>query len=107
MNPHAENPDTTVAEAIRPTAERAPLGYYRHPSMDGQTPCPECGHIMHEHGWLDSGGDGIAACPSKSGGPFAGQTVTEWGLAKLDAVPTRHETPPAPDRPSLTHWKRS
>ena len=61
-------------------ADRMTLGYYRHPSMNGRTECPKCGQIMQEHGWLDTGGDGIIVCPSPQG-PFAGQTVTELGRA--------------------------
>ena len=32
--------------------------YYRHPEMDGQTECSECGDIMHNHGWIDKLEDG-------------------------------------------------
>ena len=59
-----------------PSTDRRALGYYRHPRMDGQTECPECGYPMHEHGWLDCGGDGIVVCPSLHG-PFGGQAVTD------------------------------
>ena len=59
-----------------PSTDRRALGYYRHPRMDGQTECPECGYPMHEHGWLDCGGDGIVVCPSLHG-PFGGQSVTD------------------------------
>lgn len=27
--------------------------YYRHPLVDGQSKCPHCGDIMHNHGWID------------------------------------------------------
>lgn len=59
-----------------PSTDRRALGYYRHPRMDGQAECPECGYPMHEHGWLDCGGDGIVVCPSQHG-PFGGQSVTD------------------------------
>ena len=60
-----------------PSTDRRPLGYYRHPRLDGQTECPECGYLMHEHGWLDCGGDGIVVCPSLHS-PFGGQAVTDY-----------------------------
>lgn len=37
--------------------------YFRHPNIDGLTDCPLCGATMHEHGWLDDGGNGEAVCP--------------------------------------------
>ena len=37
--------------------------YYRHPSMDGQTKCPICGYIMHDHGWIDTLEGGHIVCP--------------------------------------------
>ena len=43
--------------------EGAVVRYYRHPSMNGQTPCSKCGQIMHEHGWIDTLEDGHNVCP--------------------------------------------
>ena len=60
-----------------PSTDRRPLKHYRHPRLDGQTECPECGYLMHEHGWLDCGGDGIVVCPSLHS-PFGGQAVTDY-----------------------------
>lgn len=37
--------------------------YYRHPKMDGQTPCKHCGRIMHDHGWIDTLEGGHIVCP--------------------------------------------
>ena len=37
--------------------------YYRTPSLDGQLPCPQCGDIMHNHGWIDEGIEGRVVCP--------------------------------------------
>lgn len=28
--------------------------YYRTPAGDGQSVCEQCGHIMHNHGWIDN-----------------------------------------------------
>lgn len=36
---------------------------YRHPSLNGQTACAHCGEIMHVHGWIDQGPNGIVVCP--------------------------------------------
>ena len=69
--------DQVLAQHGCPSTDRRPLGYYRHPRLDGQTECPECGYPMHEHGWLDCGGDGIVVCPSLHG-PFGGQAVTDY-----------------------------
>ena len=68
--------DHVLASHECPSTDRRALGYYRHPSINGQTECPECGYLMHEHGWLDCGGDGIVVCPSQNG-PFGGQSVTD------------------------------
>ena len=35
--------------------------YYRHPSINGQTKCPHCEHIMHDHGWIEE--SGCVVCP--------------------------------------------
>ena len=69
--------DLVLAQHGCPSTDRRPLGYYRHPRLDGQTECPECGYPMHEHGWLDCGGDGIVVCPSLQS-PFGGQAVTDY-----------------------------
>lgn len=37
--------------------------YFRHPQVDGNSLCDKCGIIMHNHGWIDNGSDGIAVCP--------------------------------------------
>jgi hypothetical protein len=37
--------------------------YFRHPTINGQTKCSRCGQIMHNHGWIDNGSDGIIVCP--------------------------------------------
>jgi hypothetical protein len=43
--------------------EGAVVRYYRHPSVDGNSKCNQCGDIMNNHGWIDSGGDGTTVCP--------------------------------------------
>lgn len=37
--------------------------YFRHPNVDGKSVCKVCGDIMHNHGWIDNGGDGVTVCP--------------------------------------------
>ncbi len=37
--------------------------YYRHPDNYGARACDRCGHTMHQHGWIDSPGDGHIVCP--------------------------------------------
>jgi len=34
--------------------------YYRDPYANSQYQCLKCGHIMHEHGWIE---DGQIVCP--------------------------------------------
>ena len=43
--------------------EGAIVRYFRHPNIDGLTDCHLCGATMHEHGWLDDGGNGQIVCP--------------------------------------------
>jgi len=37
--------------------------YFRHPDVDGQTPCKHCGVIMDDHGWIDTLEAGHNVCP--------------------------------------------
>ena len=37
--------------------------YFRHPSVDGATICLVCQSLMHDHGWIDQGQNGITVCP--------------------------------------------
>jgi hypothetical protein len=37
--------------------------YFRHPDIPGDQICPACGSRVHDHGWIDSGGDGRTVCP--------------------------------------------
>jgi hypothetical protein len=37
--------------------------YFRHPNIDGQSKCVDCGAIHHVHGWIDLGSHGIKVCP--------------------------------------------
>ncbi len=43
--------------------EGAIVRYYRRPNVAGLVDCHLCGATMHEHGWLDDGGNGEAVCP--------------------------------------------
>lgn len=36
---------------------------YRHPYVSGNTTCSKCEYLMHDHGWIDCGEDGITVCP--------------------------------------------
>ncbi len=37
--------------------------YYRDPRVASDTKCQKCGHIMHDHGFIDAGEDGAVVCP--------------------------------------------
>lgn len=43
--------------------EKRIVDYYRHPRIDGQTSCRHCGHIMHDHGYMDILEGGHIVCP--------------------------------------------
>lgn len=36
--------------------------YFRHPLIDGQSTCTECGHVFHNHGFIDIT-HGFKVCP--------------------------------------------
>jgi len=65
-----KNGDHPEDEAVRTGAdggfqtwEGKVVRYYRHPGYRGESRCPHCQYIMHDHGWIDSGGDGKVVCP--------------------------------------------
>lgn len=37
--------------------------YFRRPDEQGKNPCPVCGRIMHDHGWIDTLEAGHRVCP--------------------------------------------
>lgn len=37
--------------------------YYRNPDDVADRQCGDCGHTMHEHGWIDAGPRGRVVCP--------------------------------------------
>lgn len=37
--------------------------YYRHPDYPGETLCNKCGAKLHDHGWIENGGEGFVVCP--------------------------------------------
>ncbi|MGK5677593.1 hypothetical protein [Actinoplanes sp. URMC 104] len=43
--------------------EGAVVRYFRHPQFDGGQVHDGCGRTWHDHGWIDSGGDGLTVCP--------------------------------------------
>lgn len=53
----------TGAERKEKGWEGSVVRYFRHPNIEGSTKCLHCGHIAHDHGWIDSGGKGITVCP--------------------------------------------
>ena len=53
-----------------PNSPAFTMGYFRHPDIPDDAVCARCGHVAQEHGWIDSGGEGITVCPSWDYGPF-------------------------------------
>lgn len=53
----------TGAERKANAWEGGVVRYFRHPDIPGETICPGCKRIMHEHGFLDCGGEGQRVCP--------------------------------------------
>ncbi|MDE2104400.1 MAG: hypothetical protein KGL39_44590 [Patescibacteria group bacterium] len=43
--------------------EGAIVRYYRNPMDNEKRSCEYCGHVMHDHGWIDTLGDGHIVCP--------------------------------------------
>lgn len=43
--------------------EGAVVRYFRRPDVSGEDICPACDRRYHDHGWIDSGGDGQTVCP--------------------------------------------
>ena len=37
--------------------------HFRRPDIDGDHPCEQCGNDMHNHGWIDTFGEGHNVCP--------------------------------------------
>jgi hypothetical protein len=44
--------------------EGAIVRYYRHPGVPDNAPCPDCGDLAHNHGFLEDGSYGYSVCPS-------------------------------------------
>lgn len=43
--------------------EGAVVRFFRHPYVPGGSVHERCGRTWHDHGWIDSGGDGQIVCP--------------------------------------------
>lgn len=43
--------------------EGAIVRYYRHPRVDGNSTCHNCGQIMHFHGWIENAVTDYNVCP--------------------------------------------
>lgn len=43
--------------------EGAVVRFFRHPYVAGNAVHDRCGRTWHDHGWIDSGGDGQIVCP--------------------------------------------
>lgn len=60
---------TTYTGAFRKTSgwEGDVVRYFRHPGVDSRLICQDCGHTMHDHGWIDSTNtlnpSGCTVCP--------------------------------------------
>lgn len=53
--------DSTTGKPFQ--GEGKVVRYYRTPECDGQSKCPYCGDIMHNHGWIDTPEGGHVVCP--------------------------------------------
>ena len=36
---------------------------FRDPDFSGTDTCKTCKHIVHDHGWIDQGMEGLTVCP--------------------------------------------
>lgn len=67
--------DTSTGETVTPPVEGRVVRYYRHPDVRGDTVCTQCGVRMHDHGWIDTPGEGHTVCPG------------DWVITETDGTP--------------------
>jgi len=61
---------------------------YRNPDDDGQRQCQHCGHIMHDHGWIDTLQGGHTVCP----GDWIIEEISDgWYPCKPDSFEATYE----------------
>ena len=61
-DPYRSTPEYRKAQGYEGDVVR----YFRHPNIEGDSKCNNCGHDMHDHGWLDltdNNGSGQTVCP--------------------------------------------
>jgi hypothetical protein len=67
--------------------------YFRHPQIAGKVICYACGHIYHDHGWIDASIAGATVCPGDYviSGPQGGYYV--WNKGRFESIyaPTTKE----------------
>ena len=88
-------------EAYYPRIEGKVVRFYRHPDFLGETSCAACGHILHEHGWIETLEGGHTVCP---GDWIATGIKGEYWPIKPDIFEATYEaveeqTPVAPELP--------
>jgi hypothetical protein len=64
---NGDHPDDDLPPADKIVAgertEGAVVRYFRHPDIPGDQECSKCGHLMRDHGWIDTLEDGHNVCP--------------------------------------------
>jgi predicted RNA-binding Zn-ribbon protein involved in translation (DUF1610 family) len=59
-----QNGDHPLDEYEKGTSNEGKLvRRYRTPDVNGQKECQHCGHIMHDHGWIETLESGHVVCP--------------------------------------------
>lgn len=63
-NCYIVKPDRDSTTQFTPfLSEGRVVRYFRHPGIEGETPCKHCGKTMHVHGWIDTLEGGDIVCP--------------------------------------------
>jgi hypothetical protein len=69
--------------------------YFRHPNYSGQNHHDRCGHIWHDHGWIDTLEGGHIVCP---GDWIIRGVQGEFYPCKPDIFEATYEPTPGADR---------
>jgi len=86
---NGDHPDDGLGAA---DTEGRVVRYFRHPEIPGDGICGLCDRRIHDHGWLDTGGEGQRVCPGDW--VVTGLRNKRWAVkpAEFEATYERVET---------------
>lgn len=76
--------------------------YYRDPEDSGERVCGDCGHTMHQHGWIDVSDGGLIVCPGDFVVTYA---PGRYSVCRAREFTARHEPHPVPYIPLVMMTK--